>query len=255
MPLPPPTTFVLVLARIAGLMIAAPVLGHSLVPLRVRAAAAVVLAMVLAPAVQPPASVPATLAGLGGTLAVEAALGALLGLVAQLIFAGVQLGGQIAGIQMGFGMANLIDPQSHQQVTVMAHWQALLGLLVFLALDVHHLLLRALLESFRTAPPGGPALGALGLRGAVTLSADLFAIGLGIAAPVLIALLLANAALGVLSRTLPQLNVFVVGLPVHVGVGLIMVGVSLPFTFRFLATRFDAFEPAFGTLVRGLAHG
>src|SRR5439155_511776 len=91
----------------------------------------------------------------GAMLAAESALGVLLGLVAQFIFAGVQLGSQLAGIQMGFGIANLIDPQTHSQVTIIAQWQQLLTLLVFLVLDVHHLLIRALLESFRTAAPGG----------------------------------------------------------------------------------------------------
>jgi len=256
MPLPDLTTFLLVLARIAGLVLAAPVFGHLLVPVRVRAGLAMVLAAALAPAVAPgPAAAPATLAALAGALALESALGVLLGLVAQLVFAGVQLGGQIAGIQMGFGIVNLIDPQSNAQVTIIAEWQQLLALLVFLVLDVHHLLLRALLESFRSAPPGALAVTALGLRGAVGLAAELFTLGVRIAAPVLIALLLTNGALGVLARTIPQLNVFVVGFPVNVGVGLIVLGASLPFTFRLLAARFGALEPTLGALVQGLAHG
>jgi flagellar biosynthetic protein FliR len=76
-----------------------------------------------------------------------------------------------------------------------------------------------------------------------------------IAAPVLVTLLLTNAALGVLSRTIPQVNVFVVGFPVNVGVGLIMLGASLPFSLRLVAGRFAALEPALGGIVRGLVHG
>jgi flagellar biosynthesis protein FliR len=254
MPLPDPTTFLLVLARFAGLVVAAPIFGHGLVPVRVRAALAAVLALALAPAL-PAAPPPATLWELAGTVAVESAVGVLVGLVAQFVFAGVELGGQLAGIQMGFGIANLIDPQASAQVTVVAHWQRLLALLVFLALDVHHLLLRAVLESLRSAPPGTIVPSALGMAGAVTLAGEVFTLGVRIAAPVLVALLLTNAALGVLARTIPQLNVFAVGLPVNVGVGLVMLGVSLPFTFRLLAARFTALEPALGGLVRGLAHG
>ena len=161
----------------------------------------------------------------------------------------------MAGIEMGFGLDALVDPQTHGHITVVAQWQQLLAILVFLALDVHHLLLRALLESFRTAPPGAVAVSAVGLHGAIVLSGELFAIGARIAAPVLIALLLTNGALGVLARTIPQLNVFVVGFPVNVGVGLVVMGASLPFTFRLLATRFGELEPTLGALVRGLAHG
>ena len=255
MPMPDPTAFLLVLARIAGLVGTSPILGHLLVPLRVRAAFAVILAAALAPAVTASAAAPTTLWGLAGAVAIESALGALLGLVAQFIFAGVQLGGQIAGIEMGFGLDALIDPQTHAHITVVAQWQQLLALLVFLALDVHHVLLRALLASFQTAPPGALAVSAVGLHGAIVLSGELFAIGARIAAPVLIALLLTNGALGVLARTIPQLNVFVVGFPVNVGVGLVVMGASLPFTFRLLASRFAELEPTLGALVRGLAHG
>ena len=255
MPVPDATAFLLVLARIAGLVGTSPILGHLLVPLRVRAAFAVILAAALAPAVGAPVAAPTALWGLAGAVALESAVGAILGLVAQFIFAGVQLGGQMAGIEMGFGLDAIIDPQTHAHITVVAQWQQLLALLVFLALDVHHLLLRALLESFRIAPPGGLVVSAIGLHEAIALSGDLFAIGARIAAPVLIALLLTNGALGVLARTIPQLNVFVVGFPVNVGVGLVVLGASLPFTFRLLVTRFGELEPTLGALVRGLAHG
>src|SRR5581483_2898791 len=165
MPIPDPTTFLLVLARIAGLVLAAPVFGHLLVPVRVRIGLAMTFAVALAPAVAPGTPDFASSWMLARALAVESATGVLLGLVAQLVFAGVQLGGQLAGIQMGFGVVNLIDPQTHAQVTVVSEWQNLLALLVFLALDVHHLLVSALLESFRTVPPGAIAISAGGIEG------------------------------------------------------------------------------------------
>jgi len=255
MPTFDPTAFVLVLARIAGLVGAAPVLGHLLIPIRVRIGIAVTLAAALAAVVPVPDAPPTTLAALVGAIAVEAAVGIVLGLVGQFVFAGVQLGGQLAGIQMGFGMDALIEPQTNAQITVVALWEQLLAFLVFLVLDVHHLLIRALLESFRVVPPGGAGVAAVGFRPVIALGGELFAIGVRIAAPVLVALLLTNTALGVLARTIPQLNVFVVGFPVNVGVGLMILGASLPFTFRLLETRFGALEPTLGALVRGLAHG
>jgi flagellar biosynthetic protein FliR len=248
------TTFVLVLARLGGLIAAAPVFGHLVMPVRVRVGLAAVLAAALTPAVAP-AAAPASVWSLAGLVVVEAAIGVVLGLVAQFVLAGVQLGGQLAGIQMGFGIVNLIDPQTHAQVSVIAQWEQLLALLVFLVLDVHHLLLRALLGSFQAAPPGAVALTAESLHGVVALASDMFVVGVRIAAPVVIALLLTNGALGVLARTVPQLNVFVVGFPLNVGVGLVMLGASLPFTFRLLAARFAELEPALGGFVRGLAHG
>jgi flagellar biosynthetic protein FliR len=255
MPIPDVASFLLVLARIAGLLGVAPFFGHLGLPLRVRAALAVILSAALAPAVvgAPPAfDGPWALAG---AVVTESVVGALVGLSAQFIFAGVQLGGQLAGIQMGFGLANLIDPGSHPQVTVVAQLQELLALLVFLALDVHHLLLRALVASFHAAPAGGAVLPGAGLSGVVGLAGDLFVVGARVAAPVLLVLLLTNAALGVLARIIPQVNVFVVGFPVNVGLGLIVLGAALPFTFRLVAARFGDLEPTLGALMEGLAHG
>lgn len=255
MPIPDPVPFLLVLARIAGLILAAPAFSHALVPVRVRVALAAILAAAIAPVLPAPVAPPATLWGLAGAVAVESALGVLLGFVAQLVFAGVALGGQLAGMQMGFGVASLFDPTEQAQVTVIAQWEQLVVLAVFLVLDVHHLLLRALFESFRLVPLGAGTLSAAAVGGTVTLAGDVFSIGLRLAAPVLVVLLLTNATLGVLARVIPQLNVFVLGFPVNVGAGLVALGAALPFTVRFLTGRFEALGPLLDQLVRGLAHG
>ncbi|HXJ35884.1 MAG TPA: flagellar biosynthetic protein FliR [Candidatus Eisenbacteria bacterium] len=258
MAIPDPVPFLLVVARLSGLVLAAPIFGHLLVPMRVRAGFVGVLALALAPAVGGPgveASVPW---GLAGLVAMEAAIGVLIGFVAQLVFAGVQLGGQVAGLQVGFGIASLIDPGSQASTTVVAQWQQLAALLVFLVLDVHHVVLRALIESFRVAPVGHVVVSGALLEGMIAQAASLFAVGVRIAAPVLVTLLLVNGTLGVLARTIPQLNVFAVGFPVNVGVGLLVLGASLPLTVRFLAGRFDDLAGVLATLVQGLgalAHG
>jgi flagellar biosynthetic protein FliR len=255
MPIPDPTSFLLVLARCAGLVMGAPLFGHLLVPVRARVGLALVLAIALAPVAVTDVATPPSVWSMAGLMITETLVGLVLGFLAQLIFAGVQLGGQISGIQIGFGLANLIDPQSNAQSTVVAEWQQLMALLVFLALDVHHLLLQALIESFRVVPIGAAVLGAGLLRGVTMRAGEIFAVGMRIAAPVLIVLLLTNAALGVLARTIPQLNVFVVGFPVNVGIGLIVLGASLPFTFRFLAQEFTALGPTFGWVLRGFVDG
>jgi flagellar biosynthetic protein FliR len=254
MAIPDPATFLLVLARAAGLTLGAPILGHLLVPRRVRAGLALLLALALLPVV-PAAPTPASLWGLAGAVGIESAFGALLGFVAQLVFAAVALGGELAGIQMGFGMVHLLDPHANASITIVAQWQQLLALLVFLALDGHHLLLRALIASFTAAPPGHLVASAAGGQAVVALAGEVFATGARLAAPVMIALLLTNGALGILARTIPQLNVFIIGFPVTVGVGLVMLGASLPFTFRLLATRFADLEPVLDGLARGFADG
>jgi flagellar biosynthetic protein FliR len=259
MALPDPLPFLLVAARLAGLVLVSPVLGHGVVPLRVRAGLVGVLALALAPAVAAPSLETAPSAWtVVGLVAVEGAVGVCLGLVAQLVLAGVQLGGQVAGVQMGFGVGSLIDPGDEAGAGLVAQWQQLLALLAFVVLDVHHTLLRALLESFRVAPVGGVVLSRGVLASVVAEGAGLFAVGVRIAAPVLLVLLLVNGALAVLARTIPQANVLAVGLPANVGVGLVVVGASLPFTIRFLAGRFDELGHVLDTLVTSLgalAHG
>jgi len=229
MPLPDPIAFVLVLARLGGLLVAAPLFGHALLPPMVRAGLALALAVVLLPVLPVPPALPQTVTALAGATALEVLLGTALGLVAQFVFAGVQLGGQLAGIQMGFGFATLLDPQSHAQTTIVAELQQLMVLVLFLVLDVHHLLLAALIDSFRAVPPGAVTVTGAGLQRAVAMAADLFVVGVRVAAPVLLVLVLSNAALGVLAKTVPQLNVFVVGFPLNVGVGLFVMGAALPF--------------------------
>jgi flagellar biosynthetic protein FliR len=255
---PDPVPFLLVVARLSGLVLVAPVFGHGLVPARVRAGLVGVLALALVPVVPGPALDAPSVATLAGLCAVEGAVGVLLGLVAQLVVAGVQLGGQLAGLQAGFGVADLIDPSTGAGASVVARWQQLAALLAFVVLDVHHLLLRALLESFRVAPVGHLVLSGDLLAHVIEQGAGLFAVGVRVAAPVLVVLLLVHGGLAVLGRTIPQLNAFAVGLPVSAGVGLLVVGASLPFTMRFVAGRFDALGGVLDALVGrlgALAHG
>lgn len=250
-----PTPLLLILARVGALVMTAPLFGHALLPVRVRLGIALALTVVLVGIVPAPETRPQSLMELGGAVVLEVALGGALGAVAQFVFAGAQIGGQLAGVQMGFGFATLIDPQSQAQVTVVAELQQLLVLLLFLTLDMHHVLVAALVDSFQVAPLGAVVLGGAGLHQAVAMAGDLFVLGLRVAAPVMLVLLLANMGLGVIARTVPQLNVFVIGFPVNVGVGLFVMGAALPFTVRLLAARFDMLEPGLGNLVQGFMHG
>jgi flagellar biosynthetic protein FliR len=236
MALPDPLPFLLVTARLAGLVVMSPVFGHGLVPMRVRAGLVGVLALALAPAVATPAldGAPSALTVLW-LVAVEGAIGACLGLVAQLVVTGVQLGGHVAGVQIGFGVGSAIDPGTETGAGLIAQWQQLVALLAFLALDVHHMVLRALVESFRIAPVGAAVLDGPVLASVVAEGAGLFAVGVRIAAPVLVVLVLVNGGLAVLARTIPQANALAVGLPANVAIGLVVVGASLPFTMGFVA--------------------
>lgn len=247
---------VLVLGRVGGLIMTAPLLGAQIVPVRVRAS----LVLFLGFAIHHHVAVDPASAALAGTifagengagpsgiaflisLGIEIGVGALLGIIAQFLFAGVQMAGQLAGIQMGLGMSNLIDPQFQAQVTSIALWQNLLALLLFLAVDGHHVLIRAVAESFRVMPAGADLFGAGGLRYTAALGGEMFVVAMKISAPVLILVLMLNGAMGALTKLIPQLNVMVVGFGLNVAAGFFVLVASQPFTVRFLEHSFGELD-------------
>jgi flagellar biosynthetic protein FliR len=224
------TRFALILARVSPLMIIAPIWGSPLVPGQVRIFLSLIIAGLLLPVVRTPlpAGVAASAFPLGLAIALELALGFLLAYIALLLFAAAQFAGQLVDIQIGFGVANVIDPLSSSQVSLVGQMQYLAALWVFLLLDGHHLLLRGLAGTFVDAPLGDP-LGSVAPIGLLVERAGrvLFSLGLQIAAPALTALFLSNFALGLVSRMMPQMNLFLVGLPMHVVVGLLALAASL----------------------------
>jgi flagellar biosynthetic protein FliR len=243
-------TLVLVLARVAGLMVFAPLLGSRNLSPRVRSALALAITAALVPALPIGRGVEILDAqrpfALLLALMLELAVGVVIGLVAEFIFSAVSLAGQLAGMEMGLGLAGLIDPQTQDRVTAIAQWQTLLAMLIFLSVDGHHLLIQAIAESFRAIPPGLASIGPAGVSALMSLAGQIFVISLKIAAPVLVLILLVNGAMGALAKLIPQLNVMVVGFPINVAVGFFILTASQPFTVRIL-------EQSFGSLAGSLA--
>jgi flagellar biosynthetic protein FliR len=223
-------------------------------PIRVRVALVFFLALAMLPLVGPP---PALLEHAGATTllgmaAFETLVGFAIGLVAQFTFGAVQMAGQLAGIQMGIGLSNLIDPQTQEHITSLAQWENLLALLLFLSIDGHHMLIRAVADSFKVLPVGGGLPSAAGFGMVFDLAGGLFVVALKIASPVMVLLLLVNAAMGVLAKLIPQLNVFIVGFPLNVAAGLFVLTASQPFTARLLVTTFGELGSSISAVVRAL---
>jgi flagellar biosynthetic protein FliR len=248
--------FVLALARVSGLFMMAPILGAVSVPVRVRAAVVFFIAIALLPVLPADAAIGlksnVDAVNLAGHLVLETGIGFAIGLVSQFVFSGVLLAGQLSGMQMGMGMANLVDPQSNEQTTPIAQWQNLMALLVFLSIDGHHQLIRAVAESFRLVPMGSVFNASQGLGLALTLASSIFVIALKVASPVIVLLLLVNAAMGVLSKLIPQLNVFVVGFPLMVGAGFFALAASQPFTIQLIENSFSETTVVVAKLLRSL---
>jgi flagellar biosynthetic protein FliR len=199
--------------RVAGLLSFAPFLGSASIPARIRAGLAAALTAVLVPVVrlQP---VPLTPSRLVLLVVHETVVGALLGLVVQFVFDGVELAGQMAGLQMGFSLETLIDPQTLADTPVLAVLFQLAAVLIFLALDVHLWVLRAVVDSFHLLPPEPVLLSRAAAGELLRLSAGLWVIGVEMAAPVLLATLAADVVLSFLTRLSPQLSALFLGLAV-----------------------------------------
>lgn len=208
--------------RLSAMLLLAPVLQAMRMPLRVRVAFVLALSMALVSGMRlAPAAAPADLPQLMNAAIGEASLGALLGFGLFTAFAAFNFAGNLLDLQMGFNIANLLDPITHAQSPLLATLLGMLAVMLFFAVDAHHALLRGFAWSLERVPLGTsmtspqPALLAAQFG-------SLYALGLMLAAPVLFCLFLIEIALAVLSRNLQQMNVFVLGAPIKIGAGLIL---------------------------------
>jgi flagellar biosynthetic protein FliR len=225
--------FALMLTRVSVLVLSAPVLGNVRVPNQVKAGLSMVLTLLLYLTYKgghTHMDVPTNILELTAAVMGEVFVGLAIGYTAFLLFSGIQMAGQIIDIQVGFGLVNVIDPSGGNQVSILGEFYFIISMLFFLAVDGHHALLKAAGDSFAMLPPGSVSwfqhAGAAGplLAGFVS---KLFIIAFQVAAPSIAVLFLTGLSMGLLSRTLPQMNVFIVGLPLNVVVGLLVTILSL----------------------------
>lgn len=219
-------TLLLVAARVGGIFLVAPAFSTSVLPARLRALMALVFAQGLLATVAP-AGVGVDAMSLAVAVACELAIGATIGYAARLVFAGVQLGAAHVGHQMGLSLAELYQGPGGQGAGTLRRFLYLLAIVVFLTIGGHREVIFALRRTFRAIPLAGfpAAEGMLGM--VVALLGASFVLALKIAAPVLITLLMVTVALGLVQRTVPQLNTFTVGMPIRFMVGLLALAAAL----------------------------
>ena len=169
----------------------------------------------------------------------EVLLGVMLGLVARLIFTAVEFGATIIGFQMGFAAANVFDPQSQRQISLISQFQNVFAILIFLAIEGHFIFLEAAVESYEFLPPGGVDLSGSAVPYLMELSSQMFSLGVQFSAPVLAVLLLSGLILGILARIFPQRNVFLLSFPLNIGIAFIVIGLTLNLVFITLRREFD----------------
>ena len=239
--------------RIGAMLVMIPVLGERSVPVRVKGGLAILISLLVFPSVQtniPHMQAEAEIFAVVFAMFGEVFIGIILGFAARIVFAGIQFAGEMIGIQMGFSIVNVIDPLTSAQVSVMAEFQYLIALLVFLAVDAHHIFILAIVDSYRTISPFGFHFSGPLMQSILMFSSGLFVTAVKVSAPVMAVLLFTNVALGVIARTVPQINVFIVGFPLQIAAGLAVFGLTVPFFVKLVQRAIDGLNTTIYTFLR-----
>jgi len=244
----------LVMFRTGALIMTVPVFGHVSIPRILRLWFVIIITVLVLPfSTIAEAELPATSFHLAVVIFSELAVGFIMGFVVVLIFASVQFAGHVIGLQMGLAVANVIDPMSAGQISIIGQFYYLLSLLIFILINGHHMVIEGLVRSFEMVPLAG-AVFAPGLKDYFTdLTFMVFVVGVKLAAPVIITLYIINTVLGIVARTVPQMNVFIVGFPLAIGVGLAIIGLSFPFFYMLLNNVISGLDRELAIIIRILS--
>ena len=227
------TSFLLILTRISTIIFIMPFFGSRNIPTMVKIALSFILSFILFPVVKSEVIVPANIFIYLSLIIKEIAVGLIIGFVCLLIFASAQLGGHLVDIQMGYAIMNIVDTQQGIQISLIGQFCYILMTLVLLVVNAHHLIISALFQSFEIVPLSTFTLSNILRDGILRFSSDMFIIALKIAAPAFAVIFLAEVAMGFIARTVPQMNIFLVGFPLRIALGLFMLSISIPFLVYF----------------------
>jgi flagellar biosynthesis protein FliR len=246
--------FLFVLVRVGAILFTIPFLESRSVPVLIKASLAVAAAVMITPRIDVP--MPNLFAdpfSLGLAVVSEAAFGWMIGLTVQLLFTGVQLAGQLAGFQMGFAIANVVDPASSMQIPILAQFLNLFALMLFFSVNAHLYFIKVMMDAFELIAPMSVHIDGRLVELIMKLAGSAFIIALKVSAPVLVALMLTKVALGLTARTVPQMHIFIVAMPLQILLGLIFLIFALPYIATFLQGAFRELWHHLTLMIRLLA--
>jgi flagellar biosynthesis protein FliR len=221
--------FLLVVCRVGGLFVLAPGFSAAMIPNRIKLMLAMALALAMVPIAVHGQTVPLDAGDYVMLMLKELGVGLIFAFPMALVGAAVQAGASLLDTLIGFSFSSILDPVNNQQTAILGQFYSLFAVLVLLMSGGDHIMIEGIGASYRALPiTAYPHIGAL-TSGALAAFAQVWVIGLEIAAPVLVALVITDAAIGLVSRAVPQMNVFVVGLPAKILVGMTVIVATLPF--------------------------
>lgn len=246
--------FLLIFARISAFTVTAPLFAQPSIPATVKAYLALLLALLLVPVVDVPAEV-VSLNSLEFVLAlvVEVVVGLAMGLITGFMLTSLSVAGQYIDIKMGFFMSTVFDPMSGGQASIMARFLMLIGLVLFLNMDGHHMLLAGLARSFELVPPMTanlhPGLGLVVIK----TFARMITVAVQITAPIIAVVLIIDISLGLIGRTAPQMNIFMLGFPIKIFLGILTMSIMVPLMGSVFRYIFKMMEQDMYLLLKGLS--
>ncbi len=246
--------FAVVLMRVAGIMVFAPLFNSMSIPIQAKIVIALMCTMILAPAM-PLGQIPEDfgLTSLFACAVSQIMFGMTLGLVATFIFAGLQFAGQLISFQLGFAIVNIIDPTSEVQMPVFSFLQDYIGLILFMLLGGHHWFFLAVSDSFSYLPVMGMTLKGGVVQEVIHLSSHILVAGVQIAGPIIAVTVIADIVLGIIGRAAPQINILIVGMPLKTLVGFSCLSFSFYFMPHLLGKSFMQLYRDLFALMRAMA--
>ena len=219
----------LVFTRVSTFLGAGPLFWLPGVPGLVKIGVSFAVVLVLFPVIPVPSlDFPGGLWGLGLILVQEAGTGLLLGFICSLVFHSLTVAGQLMDIQMGFFMSHIFDPTTGTQATIVSRFLFLLGIVLFLTIDGHHVMFAGLARSYELVPVAGAVLKGVTAGTVIRTFTQMISLAVQIAAPVVAVILIIDICLGLLGRTAPEMNIFMLGFPIKVGLGIFILSVMVP---------------------------
>jgi flagellar biosynthetic protein FliR len=215
-------TFMLVVVRVAAMLMVVPALGESSIPGRIRIGLALVLALLLYPVAEPMIRPPSGLGELVGAVGFEIVIGVFIGGAARILMSAAQIAGSVIAYQLGLAFAQNVDPSIGIQSAMLSSFLSVVAVTVIFALDLHHLLIHALSDSYTLFAPGGAMPAGAFTAHAVDIVARSFNVAVQLAAPFLVFGIVFYVGLGILSRLMPQVQIFFVAMPANIFLGLVI---------------------------------
>jgi flagellar biosynthetic protein FliR len=230
----------LVFSRVSGIFLLTPVFGSKNIPRTLKIGLAGFLTYIALPIVTlSPAIHIMSIYQLLYYMIFEFFIGLVFGFISLLILSSIYIAGTIIDRNIGFSMVSVINPQDESQIPITSNLFYVMAIMVFLMTDLHHILIKAVLHSFKVIPIGYENVNLLFVDKVVEIMRTAFVLGFKMAAPIMITIFATNVLLGVLSRAMPQMNVFVVGMPLKIFIGLITIFIVLPIYFEIFGNIFN----------------